>query len=58
VGHVRDVRDGKLMFAGDLIETLAKVDQFEADALKRVDDYIARKGLKCPVESVPQLRDG
>jgi putative flavoprotein involved in K+ transport len=58
VGHVRDARDGKLMFAADLIETLAKVDQFESDALKRIDDYIARKGLKCPIERVPQLRDG
>src|ERR1700723_3844505 len=58
LGHVRDARDGKLMLAPDLIETLAKVDQFEADALKRVDDWIARTGLKAPVESVPQLHDG
>jgi putative flavoprotein involved in K+ transport len=58
LGHVRDARDGKLMLAPDLIEILTKVDQFEADALKRVDDYIARTGLKAPVESVPQLHDG
>ena len=58
LGHVRDARDGKLMLAPNLMETLAKVDQFEADALKSVDDYIARTGLKAPVESVPQLHDG
>src|SRR6516165_8516657 len=58
LGHVRGARDGKLMLAPDLIETLAKVDQFEADTLKRIDDYIVRTGLKAPVESVPQLHDG
>ena len=58
LGRVREARDGKLMLAPDLIETLAKVDQFEADALKRIDEYIARTGLKAPVESVPQLHDG
>jgi putative flavoprotein involved in K+ transport len=58
LGRVREVRDGKLMIAADLIETLSKVDRFEADALKRIDDYIARTGLKAPVESVPQLHDG
>jgi len=30
LGHVRDARDGKLIFARDLYETLAKIDQFEA----------------------------
>jgi putative flavoprotein involved in K+ transport len=58
LGHVREARDGKLVFAPDLIETLAKVDRVETDALQRIDDYIARTGLKAPVESVPQLRDG
>ena len=58
LGHVREERDGKLMIAPDLIETLSKVDQFEVDALERIDDHIARTGLKAPVESVPQLHDG
>jgi putative flavoprotein involved in K+ transport len=39
-------------------DTLAKVDQFEVDALKRVDDYIARTGLSVPSEAIPQLRYG
>src|SRR5215472_11666511 len=58
LGHVRDARDGHLILAPDLKETLAKVDQFEIDALKKIDDYIARMGLNVPVESVPKLHDG
>ena len=58
LGHVRDARDGHLIFAPDLRETLAKVDQFEIDALKKIDDYIGRMGLKAPIEDIPNLRDG
>jgi putative flavoprotein involved in K+ transport len=58
LGHVRDARDGMLVIAPDLHETLGKVDQFEIDALKMVDAYIARMGLDAPTEDVPQLRDG
>ena len=58
LGHVREARDGRLILAPDLKETLAKVDQFEIDALKKIDDYIARVSLNVPAESVPKLRDG
>jgi putative flavoprotein involved in K+ transport len=58
LGHLRDAGDGKLIIAPDLKETLARVDQFEINALKMVDDYIALKGLSTPAETVPQLRDG
>lgn len=58
LGHVRDVRDGRLIIAQDVKDTLAKVDQFEADAIKRVDDYVARTGLSVPSETIPQLRYG
>lgn len=58
LGHVRDARDGQIKIAPDLKETLAKVDQFEIDALKKVDEYIVRAGLTAPAETVPQLRDG
>jgi putative flavoprotein involved in K+ transport len=58
LGHVRGARAGHLIIAPDLEETLAKVDQFEIDALKTVDDYISRKGLSAPPETVAQLRDG
>lgn len=58
LGHVRDARDGHLIVDRDLYETLAKVDQFEIDALKRIDAYIARTGLNAPIETIPQLHDG
>ena len=58
LGHVRDARDGQIILAPDLKETLAKVDKFESETLKRVDDYITRAGLCVPPEDVPRLRDG
>jgi putative flavoprotein involved in K+ transport len=58
LGHVRDARDGHLILAPDLKKTLARVDQFEIDALTKIDDYIARVGLDVPAESVPKLHDG
>jgi putative flavoprotein involved in K+ transport len=58
LGHVRDVRDRRLIIAPDLKETLVEVDQFEIDTLKMVDEYIVRVGLPAPPEMVPQLRDG
>jgi putative flavoprotein involved in K+ transport len=46
------------MIAPDMNQMLAQVDQFELDALKMVDSYIARIGLNAPAEVVPQLRNG
>jgi len=58
LGHVRDAHDGRLIVAPDLKETLAKVDQFEIDVLKKVDEYIVRAALTASEEAVTQLRDG
>src|SRR6516165_11309594 len=58
LGHVRDARYGRLIIAPDLKDTLTKVDQFEIDALKMVDEFIVRRGLTAPPQTVPQLRDG
>ena len=58
LGHVRDARNGHLIIAPDLMEMLAKVDQFETNALKMIDDYVVRTGLNAPTETIPQLRDG
>ena len=58
LGHVRGAQDGHLIFAPDLKETLTKVDQFELDTLKKIDDYIRIEGLAAPPQEVPQLRDG
>lgn len=53
-----DADIGQLIIAPDLKETLAKVDQFEVDSLKKIDDYIVRVGLCAPPETIPQLHDG
>jgi putative flavoprotein involved in K+ transport len=58
LGHVRGAQGGRLRIAPDMKQMLAQVDQFELDALKMVDSYIARMGLNAPAETVPQLRDG
>jgi putative flavoprotein involved in K+ transport len=58
LGHVHDARGGQIILAPDLKEMLAKVDQFESDTLKQVDDHIIRMGLSAPPEEVPRLRDG
>lgn len=58
LGHVRDVRGNKLILAPDLHETLGKVDQFEAETLKRIDEYIDRMSLNTPAQAIAQLRDG
>jgi len=58
LGHIRDARDGQLIIAPDVKEMLAKVDQFEVNALSMIDAYIDRMGLNAPKEVVPRLRDG
>jgi putative flavoprotein involved in K+ transport len=58
LGHVRNVHERQLILAPDLKETLAAVDQFEIDALKKIDDYIRRVGLAAPTENIPRLLDG
>ncbi|MCL4247700.1 MAG: NAD(P)-binding domain-containing protein [Anaerolineae bacterium] len=57
LGHVQDVRDGKLILAPDLRDSLTKTDQLEAQFLKAVDNYIEAHQPGLPTEDVPQLRD-
>jgi putative flavoprotein involved in K+ transport len=58
LGHLQGVHDGKLYLAPDLRESLARIDQFEVEMLKRIDGYIARRGLQAPAADVPRLDDG
>jgi len=58
LGHVRNAHERQLILAPDLKEKLAAVDQFEIDALKKIDDYISRVGLAAPTENIPRLLDG
>jgi putative flavoprotein involved in K+ transport len=57
-GHIQGGEGNTIHLAGDLKENLAKADKLEADLVKMVDDYITRKGLDIPTETLPILRDG
>lgn len=58
LGHAHGFSGGQLLIAPDLHETLAKVDQFEIDTMRKIDEYIARAGLSAPAETLKRLRDG
>jgi putative flavoprotein involved in K+ transport len=58
VGRVLDTNGTTVKFARDMHENLAKADQFEADFVKRVDQYIEHRALKVPEEMLPRLTAG
>lgn len=58
LGHVQDGEGSRLTIAPDLKENLAKMDKFEFEILKAIDQYILKNGLDLPEEVVPQLRNG
>lgn len=58
LGRITSGENETVALAGDLHESLAKVDKFEADVVKIIDDFIAKNGIDLPAESLPDLRDG
>ena len=58
LGRIVGAQDGRVALAPGLHENLAKVDKFEADLVKLLDEYILKNGLDAPEETIPQLRDG
>jgi putative flavoprotein involved in K+ transport len=46
------------VLAQDLKENLAKAEQFEADFVRNIDEYIAKSGMDFPEEKLLELRDG
>jgi putative flavoprotein involved in K+ transport len=58
IGRIKGSEGAALMLAADVKDNLARIDKFEADLVKSVDDFIARSGLDAPEEILPQLRDG
>ncbi|NOT05050.1 MAG: NAD(P)-binding domain-containing protein [Anaerolineales bacterium] len=58
LGRITGGENHKVMLAGDLHESLAKADKFEADIIKIIDDFIAKNGMDLPIESLLDLRDG
>lgn len=58
MGHIQGAAGGKITLAPDLMEILAKIDQNEAETLKKIDMLVEKTGMNIPVETVPVLRDG
>ena len=58
LGRAKGVRGDHLLFVPDLKENLEKEDKFEADFVKRVDEFIAENNIHAPMERLPELRDG
>jgi putative flavoprotein involved in K+ transport len=50
LGRVQGVRDNDLVLARDLKDNLAKADRFEAEFVRRVDEFIAKSGMEAPRE--------
>lgn len=58
LGHLRGYEDGRLTFAPDLKENLAKSDRGEENLIRMINEYIARAGIQAPEEQLPRLTDG
>jgi len=58
LGHIQSAQDNGIILEPNLKENLAKVDKFEAEIVKLIDEYIKKNGLDVPIETLPELRDG
>lgn len=58
LGRLQEASGSMVTFAANLHENLRRGDQFEAQVLRMVDDYVQASGNNAPPESVTQLRDG
>ncbi|NOQ40114.1 MAG: FAD-dependent oxidoreductase, partial [Anaerolineales bacterium] len=58
LGHIQEVDQNQIILAADLHENLEKADKFEVEIVKKVDDYIEKKGLDSPIEILPIMENG
>jgi len=58
LGHLRGYEDGILVLATDLKENLAMADEFAAQLIKSIDEYVVKNALDCPAEELAILDDG
>jgi putative flavoprotein involved in K+ transport len=58
LGHLRGATDERISLALDLHDSLAKVDQLEANLLAMIDAAIVRERIDASEEPRPILRDG
>ena len=47
LGRAPDARDGKVYLAPDLMDNLARTDQFEKESYRKIDDYIQIRRAGC-----------
>lgn len=58
LGRIQGVRQHRILLAQDLKANLARADQFEADFVKKVDEFILSNDIDAAEETLPALRDG
>lgn len=58
LGRFTGAQGRQIYLAPDLYENLEKIDKFEADLVKGVDEFIAKTGRIAPQESLTFDRDG
>ncbi|MGE5124439.1 MAG: NAD(P)-binding domain-containing protein [Acidobacteriaceae bacterium] len=58
LGHTQGFEQGKMVFAPDLKENLAKADGFADNIIGQIDTHILNHALDIPVEQVPVIDDG
>ncbi len=58
LGRLVDIRDGRIYLSPDLLEKLARVDEFEANITQKIDSYVINNHLDVPEEKLTVLRDG
>ncbi len=58
LGHLGEIRGGKIEIQGDLGANLKKADEFEAWIVRIVDEYIEKNNIDAPPERLPALHDG
>jgi putative flavoprotein involved in K+ transport len=58
LGHALVCVDGKMIFAPDMKENLAKADMAQKMIQKNFDEYIQRAGIDAPSEDTPSMMDG
>jgi putative flavoprotein involved in K+ transport len=58
LGHINGIEGERIFLNTDLVENLEKGDKFEADIVKKIDDFILANGIEAPVETLLDLRDG
>lgn len=58
LGKIQGVREHSILLAQDLKANLARADQFEADFVKKMDEFILKHGIDAPEETLPRLQNG